>query len=161
MIREVIPSTDSKQIAEIYNKYIEKTTVSFETEPLSVVAMQIRVREISSEYPYYVYMEDDKIIGYAYAHKWKERAAYRNTLETSIYVDSSCRNHGIGKKLMSHLIGECRKRNVHVLIACITANNVESINFHKSLGFAEVSHFYNVGEKFGEKLDIIDMEMQL
>ena len=160
MIRNV-KLDDAKCIVNIYNEYIEKTTVSFETEPLTTAQMQMRIKEISSEVPYFVADEDGVIIGYAYAHRWKERAAYNKTLETTIYLDTNHRHHGVGKQLMSHLTEECKRRGYRVLIACITEENTESLAFHKHLGFKQVSCFHNVGEKFGRLLDVTDMELQL
>ena len=161
MIRQVNPKTDASAIAEIYNRYIEKTTVSFETAPLTVNQMQQRIENIASQYPYFVCEDNGRIIGYAYAHQWKERAAYSKTLETTIYLTESKKHEGIGTNLMQHVIGECRKRGFSNLIACVTGENTASISFHKTLGFKEVSHFINVGEKFGRLLDVIDLELQL
>lgn len=160
MIRNV-KLDDAKCIVNIYNEYIEKTTVSFETEPLTAFQMQMRIKEISSEFPYFVADENGAIIGYAYAHRWKERAAYSKTLETTIYLDMNHRHYGIGKQLMSYLIEECKRRGYRVLIACITGENTESRAFHKHLGFKQVSCFHNVGEKFERLLDVTDMELQL
>ena len=160
MIREA-KLDDAQSIIDIYNNYIENTTVSFETIPLSANQMQARIKDISAEYPFLVYEECGHVAGYAYVHRWKERAAYNNTLETTIYLDQNYKHHGIGKALMTRLIEECRQRGYRVLIACITEENTESLAFHKSIGFCQVSRFHNVGEKFGRLLDVVDMELQL
>ena len=161
MVRKVNPDADAQPITDIYNEYILNTTVSFETQPLTTGQMRQRIASISAKYPYLVYEHDGAVVGYAYVHLWKERAAYCHTAETTIYLSSVCKHHGIGKSLMSRLIEECRKRGFRMLIACITAENKESIAFHSSLGFAEASHFHNVGEKFGRWLDVVDMEMDI
>ena len=62
---------------------------------------------------------------------------------------------------MQHIINECRTQGYKVLIACITAENSDSLEFHRHLGFTQASLFHNVGEKFGRFLDVIDMELQL
>lgn len=160
-IRKVDPAADAAQIASIYNRYIVNTTVSFETEPLTVEQMRRRVVDIARSYPYYVCEKEGRVVGYAYAHLWKERASYCNTLETTIYLDEARRYEGIGMSLMEHVIRECRKRGFKVLIACVTGENKDSIAFHKKVGFVEASHFHNVGEKFGRLLDVIDLEYQL
>lgn len=160
MIRKV-RIQDAADIVAIYNRYIVDTTVTFETEPLSVDEMQKRITTIASSFPYFVYEFEGRVVGYAYVHLWKERAAYSRTLETTIYLDPDIRHSGIGTKLMHHVIDECRCLDYKVLIACITAENGESLEFHKRLGFVQVSHFHNVGEKFGRLLDVIDMELQL
>ena len=160
MIREVRPD-DAAQIAEIYNRYILETTISFETQPLSAEDMRIRIEEISSYFPYFVAENNGKLTGYCYAHPWKERAAYCKTLETTIYLASEAKGKGLGTRLMDRLIDECRNRGYHVLIACITAENEESCRFHERLGFKKVSHFEQVGQKFGRWLDVADYELIL
>lgn len=161
MIRTVNPTADAPGIADIYNRYIRETTVSFETEPLSAAQMRERIDGIADKYPYYVYETDGTVAGYAYVHPWKERAAYSGTLETTIYLDPSHKHMGIGSKLMKHIADECRRRGYRVLIACITGENTESIAFHKALGFRQASLFHNVGYKLGRLLDVVDMEYQL
>lgn len=161
MIRKVIPSVDATAITNIYNKYVSETTVSFETEPLSVAQMQNRIEEIARQYPYFVSEEGGVVQGYAYVHKWKERAAYSKTVEGTIYLNSDVRHEGIGTELAKKIISTCRELGFRAIIACITEENHESLEFHKKMGFVEVSHFLKVGEKFGRLLDVIDMELQL
>ncbi|MBE6318287.1 MAG: N-acetyltransferase [Bacteroidales bacterium] len=160
MIRNV-KASDASAIVEIYNEYILNTTISFEMEPLSVEQMRQRIEDISAHCPYLVWEEDDEIAGYCYAHPWKERAAYHNTLETTIYLSPRHFLKGIGTKLMKQLIEDCRQAGFKVLIACITANNEVSIEMHRRLGFKKVSHFEQVGEKLDQLLDVIDMQLIL
>lgn len=161
MIRNVTPA-DAKAITDIYNQYILNTTISFETEPLTAEQMGERIKDISTEYPYYVYEnEDGTISGYCYAHRWKEREAYSHTLETTIYLAPGIERRGIGTQLMHMLIDECRHRGFVALIACITGDNEASIKMHASLGFEQKSCFEKVGIKFGKMLDVVDMELLL
>ncbi len=160
MIRQVTLS-DARAITDIYNHYVEETTVSFETEPLSVDEMERRIRDISSRYPYFVYEENGEVAGYCYVHAWKERAAYDGAMETTIYLKPGCRHRGIGNELMKSLIEECRNRKYRILIACVTAENTGSLAFHKKLGFEQASHFKNAGVKFGRLLDVIDLQYSL
>lgn len=152
---------DADAIARIYNKYVEDSVISFETETVSDEEMRRRVSEISSNYPFLVYEHDGCVVGYCYAHQWKERAAYARTLETTIYLDNAYCHQGIGRKLMVALIDRCRQAGVCVLIACITGGNNQSIALHERLGFKKVSHFYNVGCKLGLVLDVVDYELEL
>ena len=99
--------------------------------------------------------------GYCYAHPWKERAAFANTFETTVYVAHGSGGRGIGTSLMQRLIEACRDKGCRVLVACITGCNEPSIALHKKLGFVQASHFHNVGYKFGRWLDVVDLEMQL
>ncbi len=152
---------DARAIVDIYNYFVTDTTVSFETQPLTVEEMADRIRAISVHFPYFVYEEDGKILGYCCAHLWKERAAYAKTLETTIYMHNDARRRGIGTLMVNHLVDLCRKQGYRALIACITAENEASIRMHEKIGFRRVSEFRQVGRKFGRWLDVVDMELLL
>ncbi len=156
-----VTTADAGPIAEIYNEYVLNTSVTFDTEPLGVDAMSRRIDGLASEYPYFVAECDGHIVGYCYAHRWKERVAYSLTWETTVYVDSKVRHSHIGELLMERLIEECRHAGCHALIACITGDNSASIAFHKRLGFEQVSRYREVGFKFGRYLDVVDYELML
>ena len=160
MIRKV-ELQDARPLTDIYNYYIAHSTATFDITPLGEEEMRKRIVNISTRYPYFVYENEGKITGYCYAHPWKERAAYCKTLETTIYLASEAKGKGLGTRLMDRLIDECRNRGYHVLIACITAENEESCQFHERLGFKKVSHFEQVGQKFGRWLDVADYELML
>ena len=160
MIR-FVTQRDVKRITEIYNYYIINTTISFEIKPLTEDEMRNRIESVLAHGPFLVWEEDGEIAGYCYAHPWKERAAYHNTLETTVYLSPKHFRKGIGSKLMQQLISHCRADDKKVLIACITANNEASIEMHHRLGFKKVSHFNQVGEKLGQTLDVVDMQLIL
>lgn len=161
VIRNVSPD-DAAEIAGIYSYYVEHTTVSFETEAPDEAGMRRRIVEISSSFPYFVAELDGRVIGYSCVHPWKERRAYYRTLETTVYLREGVTAHGVGRLLMERLIDACRHMaDCHALIACITTENEVSRRFHESLGFEEVSHFKEVGHKFGRCLDVTDMELVL
>lgn len=160
MIRRVTLA-DAGSITAIYNDYITHSEISFETEPLSVEAMQQRIASIAQEYPYFVYEDADGIAGYCYAHAWKERAAYCHTWETTVYLAPGRERQGIGRQLMQHLIEACRSAGCHALIACITADNERSCALHRRLGFVQVSAFHEVGYKHGKWLGVVDYELLL
>lgn len=159
-IRRVVPE-DAGRLAEIYNEYVLRTTISFETEAVTEVEMRRRIKAITSAFPYFVYEYDGVVQGYCYAHPWKERAAYAKTLETTVYLAPEACGMGIGELLMKRLIEECRALGFHSLIACVTAENTRSVRFHEHLGFRQVSNFAEVGRKFGRWLDVIDLELIL
>ena len=138
MIREVCLK-DAKDIAEIYNTYIEQTTITFETSPVNEEEMRKRIQDISAHYPYFVYEKNGEIIGYCYLKR------------------NQC-GKGIGKELMNTLIDACKEKGIHALIACITVPNEASVKLHESLGFQQVSRFYEVGYKFDRRLDVYDFE---
>lgn len=160
MIRDV-EDRDTARITQIYNWYIVNGVETFETEPLTVEQMRSRVRAISATHPYIVAEEDGEVVAYAYAHPWKERAAYAATWETTVYADHTCVRRGLGTALMRVLIDRCRRQGCRVLIACITGCNAPSIAMHRKLGFFRASHFKGVGVKMGRTLDVTDYELRL
>lgn len=160
MIRPVKIS-DTEEITNIYNDYIVNSVVTFETEPLGEEEMRCRIAQVSIRFPYFVLVEDGKIVGYCYAHPWKSRAAYKYTLETTVYVSSKHLGRGIGKQLMLKLIEECRRKGYRALVACITSGNTASCVLHEKLGYKKVSHFERVGIKLGKWLDVVDYELLL
>lgn len=160
MIRPV-KLQDAKAITDIYNEYILHSVATFDTEPLEEEEMRSRLGNISEHFPYFVYETDNKVVGYCYAHGWKERTAYRYTLETTVYISPAHTGKGIGKQLMQQLIKACREGGYHALIACITEGNEASNRLHEKLGFKQVSHFRQVGLKYGRRLDVVDYELIL
>lgn len=152
---------DIQPIVAIYNEYVIHSTATFDINPVSENEMLSRMKDISSVFPYLVYEEEGEVIGYCYAHYWKEKAAYKHTFETTVYVSPAHHKHGVGYALMTELIDQCRKIGASALIACITGGNDGSISLHKKLGFHRVSKFEKVGIKFGKTLDVEDYELLL
>jgi len=160
MIRSV-SLRDAPAIAAIYNEYVEHSVVTFETVPVTEDVMCDRIAELVRVYPYIVYETDGQVIGYSYAHAWKARKAYQQTAETAIFVHPDHKRKGIGYQLVQQLIEECRQRNFHVLIACITATNTASVVMHQKLGYQQVSLYHEVGWKFNQWLDVAEYELIL
>lgn len=160
MIRDV-EARDAADIARIYDYYVLNSTASFETEPLGTERMSERIAGIYGRFPYIVCEQDGHIVGFCYAHEWKERAAYGGVWETTVYVDRDFTGRGIGVRLMRELIERCREHGCRALIACITAENAASGHLHRRLGFSQVSHFKAVGLKFGRLLDVTDYQLML
>ena len=160
MMRKV-ERTDAAAITAIYNHYVLHSVATFDTDPVSESAMWEKVSQIAAKYPCWVEEEAGEVIGYCYAHPWKEKAAYQTTLETTIYLSPEYTGKSIGRRMMEHLIADCRERGFHALVACITADNVGSCHLHEQLGFRKVSHFEQVGQKFHRWLDVVDYELLL
>lgn len=160
MIRPV-KTEDAPDITDIYNEYILHSVATFETAALSVEEMRRRIENISARFPYLVFEEEGRVTGYAYAHLWQERAAYRHTWETTVYVAAGHVGGGIGTQLMRRLISLCKDAGCHALIACITHENTDSCRLHGKLGFSQVSLYKEVGWKFGRWLDVSDWELML
>lgn len=160
IIRKVT-AADAGEIAAIYNRYVTDTTITFEVDTLTDEEMKCRIEDVSSHFPYYVCEQEGHVVGFCYAHLWKDRAAYGKTLETTIYLSPCCLHQGIGTMLMHKLMADCKALGFSALIACITAGNEASVQMHRALGFEQVSHFKRVGMKLGRVLDVVDYEFLL
>ncbi len=149
---------DALEIRQIYAQYID-TSITFEYELPSEEAFTERVRNIIAQYPYIVCINDDgKIIGYAYATKFRERVAYQWCAETSIYIDKTQSTKGIGKKLYTALIEILTLQGFRNVYGCITVPNDISEKFHSSLGFKHVATFNNSGFKAGNWYSVVFYE---
>lgn len=163
MIRDA-HEADIEAITRICNHYIVHSTANFEEHPTSEADMLALMRSIVADgCPYLVAVDDasDAVMGYCYAHQWREKSAYRHTLETTIYLDPAATRQGLGTRLMQVLIDRCRVMGIHTLVADITDENEASLRMHERLGFTAVSHFTQVGLKFGRWLGDVDMQLIL
>ncbi|HEQ0023367.1 TPA: N-acetyltransferase [Pseudomonas aeruginosa] len=154
MIIRLCESRDVAQICEIYNYYINHTVITFETEPLTISEMSERIDAYTKVYPWFVCEVEGRIVGYAYASKWKERSAYKNTAEVTVYLKNGLSRQGFGKALYASLLQSLRELKCHVVLACIALPNEPSEKLHEHLGFKKVAHFSEVGYKFGNWVDV-------
>lgn len=153
---------DAAAIAAIYNPYIADTVISFEEQPVSVEEMAGRIRDIlATGYPWLVMELDGGIVGYAYAGGWKTRAAYRYSVECTVYLDRGHTGKGCGKALYTALIGELKTLGIHSAIGGIALPNPASVALHESLGFRKVAEFHEVGYKFDRWIDVGYWELKL
>ena len=156
-----LATADADAIADIYAHYVQHTTATFDTEPPRSGEDVMMKLPFDGAYPAYVCVADGVVAGYCYAHPWKERHAYRYTLENTVYLHPDHTGKGYGRMLMERLIEACRDEGYHALVACITVPNEASIALHERLGFRRVSLFREVGRKFDHWLDVADYELIL
>lgn len=126
---------DAAELLEIYRPYVEETSITFETEVPTEAEFAERIAEILSRFPYLVAEEDGRLLGYAYAHPFHQRAAYGWTVESSVYVRKDVRHGHIGTLLYEKLLSMLRAQGVRNVCAVITVPNAPSMAFHKKLGF--------------------------
>ncbi len=153
MIRSVEPN-DYTSIAKIYKHYILTSIATFEEEVISEGEMQKRILAKTKTYPWFVYEDDNQILGYAYAGTWNPRAAYKQTAEVSIYLSETAVGKGVGSKLYRALIDLLKEQGYHTLIGGISLPNEASVNLHEKFGFEKVAHFKSVGYKFNKWIDV-------
>ena len=149
---------DVPEILEIYAPYVENTTVSFEYDVPCRRSFLQRFYDITAQYPWLVWEEDGRILGYAYASAPYSRAAFAWCAEPSIYLREEAKGRGIGKKLYTVLEKLLELQGYHMLYALITAENTASIRFHEKNGYKFSVEFPNCGYKFGRWLGLVWME---
>ena len=158
-----VSERDAPLLAEIYNHYITETVATFETEPIDGAEFLERIESIvSGGFPFLVCeSDDDGVIGYAYANRWKNRGAYASTVETTVYLDHRFTGRGAGTALMRRVVEIVEKSEFHAVIAGIALPNPASVALHERLGFEKVAHFRETGYKQDRWIDVGYWELVL
>jgi L-amino acid N-acyltransferase YncA len=152
---------DGPTISRIYNSYILNSVITFETEAVNPTEMGRRIREKIAQFEWIVGVLAEKIIGYAYYGHYRERAAYRQTVESTIYLDPEKVGKGYGQELYRRLITTAQNHGYHEMIGVIALPNLPSSGLHSRLGFREVGVLKNVGFKFGRFIDTAIWQKEL
>jgi phosphinothricin acetyltransferase len=155
-------SDDASALTRIYNYYVQHSLATFETNPVSEDEIRRRVADTQSrKLPWLVAESDGDVVGYAYALPWKSRAAYRHTVEATIYLDPEVTGDGLGTELYGKLVDELRKRELHAVLGGISLPNDASIRLHEKLGFRKVGQLEQVGYKLNAWIDVGYWELLL
>jgi L-amino acid N-acyltransferase YncA len=146
---------DAAAIAEIYAPFVTRSAVSFETEPPGEAAIRARIESGGDLYPWLVGESDDgRLLGYAYAARFRDRPAYRFAVETSVYLRAEAAGRGLGRGLYAHLLEILERQSFTQAIAAITLPNEASVRLHEKLGFERAGTYRHVGWKFDEWHDV-------
>lgn len=149
---------DAAAILAVYAPYVEETCVSFELHTPSLAEFTARLERTLEKYPYLVAEQAGEMVGFAYAAEFKERAAYRWSVELTIYLKKGHTGSGIGSKLYDCLEKILLEQGFQSLNACIYHPYPISKNFFSGKGFAQVAHFTRCAFKQNQWLDMIWME---
>ena len=152
---------DAAALLEIYEPFVRETAITFEYDVPTAEQFADRIEKYGSNYPFLVCEEGGRIVGYAYAHRHQERAAYGWSAELSVYVRLGCEGRGIGRLLYSELLRLLRLQGVQSVYAAIALPNDASVEFHRRFGFELVGTWHNTGYKLGEWHDIVWYELAL
>jgi L-amino acid N-acyltransferase YncA len=153
---------DLPVINDIYNYYVPRSTCTYQLEPESMADREAWFREHHpDQYPVIVAELDGDIIGWGSLSKFRLRAAYAPTVEASIYIHHDFHRRGLGRLLLIDLIERARRAGFHSLIGGASADQVASIALQESMGFRRVAHLVEVGLKFGQRLDVIYLQLML
>lgn len=158
MIRLATPH-DAPGCHAIYAPIVRDTTVSYEIDPPTVEELRQRIE--AAQLPWLVDERDGAIAAYAYASPHRARAAYRWTVEVSVYVHEAHRRQGVARGLYAALFEQLRAQGYRTAVAGISLPNPASIRLHQALGFAHVGVYHNIGYKLGRWLDSDWWELSL
>lgn len=146
---------DAERCRAIYAPAVTDLATSFETEVPAVEEMARRIAATLERTPWLVW--DDPVsgvLGYAYAGRHRERAAYGWTAETTVYLDPAAAGRGIGRALYTALLAVLELQGFRLAVAGTTLPNDASVGLHRALGFRDVGVFHGIGRKFGAARDV-------
>ncbi len=152
---------DVPQILEIYGPYVKNTAISFEYTVPTLEEFTGRFLSITARFPWLVWEEAGRILGYAYGSLPFERAAYQWCAEASIYLHPEAHRKGIGKQLYAALEVYLQAQGYHKVYAIITTANEASVAFHKAVGYRHTATMPHCGYKFGSWYGTVWMEKDL
>jgi L-amino acid N-acyltransferase YncA len=156
-------AADADALAAIYGHHVLHGLGTFEEVPPSPAEMDLRRQTIVGHgLPYLVAEEGGRVLGYAYAAPFRARAAYRYTVEDSIYVAPDAQGRGVGRTLLSAVLEQCEALGLRQVVAVIgDSANAGSIGLHRALGFEPAGLGRDVGFKHGRWVDIVWMQKAL
>ena len=162
MIRHARPG-DLARINDIYNHYVRETPITFDLveTPLSDREAWFERFAEQGRQQLFVAEEGGVVLGCAYSYRFRDRAAYDTTIETTVYCDAAATGRGLGTALYDTLFAAIANENVHIAIAGITLPNPASVALHERFGFQLVGVTHEVGYKFGRYWDVAWYERRL
>ena len=155
---------DVPHMLEIYNHYVANSTITFDEDALTLAEMRAKFRTVEKlGYPWLVAMSPAGVVlGYAYVTPYRSRAAYRFTVENSIYLGPASTGRGLGGALMTELLARAKAAGIREVVAVIADKGADaSIRLHERFGFRQIGHMGKVGFKFGRWLGTVLMQKSL
>lgn len=157
-------SSDAVALCEIYNFYITNSVVTFDEEPLHFKAWEEKLEYLAKlGFPFLVAeSEGGEILGFAYVAPWRQKSAFRKTVEDSIYLRPAATGKRIGTALLKELIEKSKLAGIKEIVAVISDSGADSsIRLHEQFGFKRQGHLAKVGFKFGRWLGTVLMQKSL
>jgi phosphinothricin acetyltransferase len=147
---------DLPRLTELYNYYVVHTPITFDREPYTVEQRETWFSQFSPKgrHRLLVAEEDGRVLGYAGTTRFRPKAAYETTVETTIYCAQQAIGKGIGSRLYGNLFQALKEEDIHRIVAGYTLPNPASAALHERFGFKPVGIFSENGRKFGRYWDV-------
>jgi phosphinothricin acetyltransferase len=155
---------DCAEICDIYNFYIESSVITFDEKPMEPSSWQDKLQQLQDlNLPFIVAKsESGQLLGFAYLAPWRQKSAYRRTVENTIYLKPNAIGQGLGPRLLSELLRLGKDAGIKEVVAVISDSEAEtSIKMHKKFGFKKVGELPRVGFKFNRWLGVILLQKSL
>jgi phosphinothricin acetyltransferase len=155
---------DLPALTAIYNHYVVNTTITFDLQPFEPEGRRAWFDDHASSGRHRLLVAvdpDGTLLGYATTSRWRPKAAYDTTVESSVYCRPDVVGRGIGTAVYTALFDSIAGEDIHRIVAGISQPNPASVALHRRLGFREVGVFSNVGRKFGRYWDVAWFERPL
>ncbi|HVS34840.1 MAG TPA: arsinothricin resistance N-acetyltransferase ArsN1 family B [Gemmataceae bacterium] len=144
---------DAEQVQAVYAPYCH-TPISFESQPPTVLQMRDRLANVLGQYPWLVCEDGGEVLGYAYASRHRERAAYRWSIDATVYIRQGRQRRGLGRALYTSLFALLPLQGYVAVCAGVTLPNPASVGLHEAMGFQLVGVYRSVGYKYGAWYDV-------
>ncbi len=143
---------DAAQMADIFNFYIDTSTVIFSNRRRSTADMVAQIEPVVGKYPFFVFEDEGLVLGYCFAHAFQPDPVYSRTWEITIYLRQGYTGRGIGSQLLEAVTDASRMAGAHTLVSCITDGNTPCEQMHERAGFIRAGVIRDAGYKFGQYL---------
>lgn len=143
------------KVLQIYTHYVLNTTATFHSLPLTREEMSEIVFFNSEKYKTFVICEESEVCGYVLITQHKKREAYDGTAEVTVYLKPDFTGKGLGSMAIKYIEEYGKSQKLHVLVATICGQNKESIRLFQNNGYSQCAHYKEVGQKFGQLLDVV------
>ncbi len=152
---------DCAAINDIYNHYVLHDTCTYQTEPETLAEREAWLARHGGVHPVLVAEEASEVLAWGALSAFHPRAAYRFSVEDSIYVRHDCLRRGLGRSMLVELLSAAREHGHHTVIALISADKAGSVALHEQFGFTRKAELREAGYKFETWLDVVFMQLML
>ncbi len=163
MIIRKAQAGDIEALLDIYNYEVENTTATFDLNKKTLEQWKDWFDcHNTGNHPLIVAEVEGQVAGYASLSSYREKEAYKSTVELSVYVATDFRRQGVAMALMEEILKQAQEDEItHTVVSVITSENTESVSLHEKFGFKYCGTIHEVGVKFGRYLSISNYELQV